>query len=40
VSSPIQADYQVCKVEISPNESVEVNLVETDGKDQVVVNSN
>ena len=34
---PIQADYVACKVDIKPSQSVEVHLVETDGKDQVIV---
>lgn len=34
---PIQADYAACKVDIKPKQSVNVNLVETDGIDQVVV---
>lgn len=34
---PIQADFAGLKVDISPEESVEVNLVETDEKDQVIV---
>jgi len=34
---PIHADYIGCKVDIAPSQSVEVNLVETDEKDQVIV---
>jgi pyrimidine operon attenuation protein/uracil phosphoribosyltransferase len=34
---PIQADYVTCKVDIKPSQSVEVHLIETDGKDQVIV---
>lgn len=34
---PIQADYHAVKIDIPPNKSVEVSLVETDGKDQVIV---
>jgi pyrimidine operon attenuation protein/uracil phosphoribosyltransferase len=34
---PIQADYIGCKVDIGPGQSVEVNLVDTDDKDQVIV---
>lgn len=34
---PIQADYSACKVDINPKQSVIVNLVETDQKDQVIV---
>ncbi len=34
---PIQADYIGCKVDLTPNQSVEVNLVETDEKEQVIV---
>jgi pyrimidine operon attenuation protein/uracil phosphoribosyltransferase len=34
---PIQADYTGCKVDIAPNQSVQVSLVEADEKDQVVV---
>ena len=34
---PIQADYIGCKVDIAPGQSVEVNLVDTDDKDQVIV---
>ena len=34
---PIQADYIGCKVDIARTQCVEVNLVETDEKDQVIV---
>ena len=34
---PIQADYNACTLDIAPDNSVDVNLVEADGKDQVVV---
>ena len=34
---PIQADYTGCKVDIAPDQSVIVNLVEADKKDQVIV---
>lgn len=34
---PIQADYTGCKVEVTPEQSVQVNLMESDGKDEVVV---
>ena len=34
---PIQADYTGCKVDIAPDQSVSVNLVEADKKDQVIV---
>ena len=34
---PIQADYIGCKVDITRTQCVEVNLVETDEKDQVIV---
>jgi len=34
---PIQANYSACRVKLSAKESVEVNLVETDDKDQVIV---
>ena len=34
---PIQADYCVCKIDISQKETVLVNLKETDEKEQVVV---
>ena len=34
---PIQPDYTGCKVDIGPGQSVEVNLVDTDDKDQVIV---
>ncbi len=33
---PIQADYSGIKADVSPEESVQVNLVESDGKDEVV----
>ncbi|MHC4193263.1 MAG: bifunctional pyr operon transcriptional regulator/uracil phosphoribosyltransferase PyrR [Planctomycetota bacterium] len=34
---PIQADYAGYKTDIAPGKSVQVNLVESDGKDEVVV---
>lgn len=34
---PIQADYYACKIDISQEQSVLVNLKETDEKEQVVV---
>ena len=34
---PIQPDYKARSVDISEDKSVEVNLVETDGKDQVII---
>jgi pyrimidine operon attenuation protein/uracil phosphoribosyltransferase len=34
---PIQADYAGHKTDIAPGKSVKVNLVESDGKDEVVV---
>ena len=34
---PIQADYAGYKTDIVPGKSVQVNLVESDGKDEVVV---
>jgi pyrimidine operon attenuation protein/uracil phosphoribosyltransferase len=34
---PIQADYAGCKTDVAPGKSVQVNLVESDGKDEVVV---
>ena len=34
---PIQADYCGCKADVHPGQSVQVNLVESDGKDEVVV---
>jgi pyrimidine operon attenuation protein/uracil phosphoribosyltransferase len=34
---PIQADYAGYKSDAKPGELVQVNLVESDGKDQVVV---
>lgn len=34
---PIQADYIGCKVDIGPGQTVEVNLVDTDDKDQVII---
>lgn len=34
---PIQADYAGFKTDIAPGKAVQVNLVESDGKDQVVV---
>ncbi|MHC4122576.1 MAG: bifunctional pyr operon transcriptional regulator/uracil phosphoribosyltransferase PyrR [Planctomycetota bacterium] len=34
---PIQADYAGFKADVKPRQSVQVNLVESDGKDEVVV---
>jgi len=34
---PIQADYAAYKTDIAPGKLVQVNLVESDGKDEVVV---
>jgi len=34
---PIQADYAGCKIDIEPGQLVQVRLVESDGKDEVVV---
>lgn len=34
---PIQADYAGYKAEVGPQESVQVNFVESDGKDEVIV---
>ena len=34
---PIQADYAGFKTDVTPGESVQVNLVESDGKDEVVI---
>ena len=34
---PIQADYYGKKADVRPEQSVQVNLVESDGKDEVVV---
>ena len=34
---PIQADYAGVRIDAGENESVDVNLVESDGKDEVVV---
>ena len=34
---PIQADYAGCKTDIAPGKLVQVNLVESDGKDEVVI---
>ena len=34
---PIQADYAGVKSDIAPGESVQVNLVESDGKDEVII---
>ncbi len=34
---PIQADYAGCKVDVGPGQSVQVNLIESDGKDEVIV---
>jgi len=34
---PIQADYAGCKADVAPGQLVQVRLVESDGKDEVVV---
>ena len=34
---PIQADYAGCKTDVVPGKLVQVNLIESDGKDEVVV---
>ena len=34
---PIQADYAGLKVQVEPGQSVQVNLIESDGKNEVVV---
>ncbi|MCX5635820.1 MAG: bifunctional pyr operon transcriptional regulator/uracil phosphoribosyltransferase PyrR [Planctomycetota bacterium] len=34
---PIQADYIGCKADVSPGETVQVNLMESDEKDEVVI---
>jgi len=34
---PIQADYAGRKTDVAPGKSVQVNLVESDGKDEVVI---
>ena len=34
---PIQADYAGYKAEVGPEQSVQVNFVESDGKDEVIV---
>jgi pyrimidine operon attenuation protein/uracil phosphoribosyltransferase len=34
---PIQADYAGYKTDVAPGKLVQVNLVESDGKDEVVV---
>ena len=34
---PIQADYCGYKAEVRPEQSIQVNLVESDGKDEVIV---
>jgi len=34
---PIQADYAGCAANVEPQRSVQVNLVESDGKDEVIV---
>jgi pyrimidine operon attenuation protein/uracil phosphoribosyltransferase len=34
---PIQADYTGCKVDLESRQSVQVSLVESDGKDEVIV---
>ncbi len=34
---PIQADYAGCKTDVAPGKLVQVNLIESDGKDEVVI---
>jgi pyrimidine operon attenuation protein/uracil phosphoribosyltransferase len=34
---PIQADYAGCRAEVAPRQSVQVNLMESDGKNEVTV---
>jgi pyrimidine operon attenuation protein/uracil phosphoribosyltransferase len=34
---PIQADYYGNKADVRPEQSIQVNLIESDGKDEVVV---
>ena len=34
---PIQADYAGYKADVAPGKLVQVNLVESDGKDEVVI---
>jgi len=34
---PIQADYAGCKTDVAPGKLVQVSLVESDGKDEVVI---
>ncbi len=34
---PIQADYAGCKADVEPGQKVQVNLIESDGKNEVVV---
>jgi len=34
---PIQADYAGCAADVEPRRSVQVNLVESDGQDEVIV---
>ncbi len=34
---PIQADYACTKVDVAPTERVQVHLIESDGKDEVIV---
>ena len=34
---PIQADYAAYKTDVEPGELVQVNLAESDGKDEVVI---
>jgi len=34
---PIQADYAGCAADVGPQRSVQVNLIESDGKDEVIV---
>jgi pyrimidine operon attenuation protein/uracil phosphoribosyltransferase len=34
---PIQADYVGCAADVSPQQSIQVNLIESDGQDEVIV---
>ena len=34
---PIQADYAGCAADVEPQQSIQVNLVESDGQDEVIV---
>jgi len=34
---PIQADYVGCVADVSPQQSIQVNLIESDGQDEVIV---